>query len=341
MTASCESRPSAVSLALRYATGFTFAYLLTTAELIATVVSLCAQTHSAASSLLDRANLIPLIVAVAVGTVAIAIAAYRGIIGTARWYAAGLVPDDAQRQRANTVLHRQALVVITVWLFGAAILIAGNRQPIPASLVGLSAIFGALSTVSTGILFTQRGYRPLAAAASADHIGRTTTPGVRTRLVLMWVMNSALPSVFIVVLIVCRHMGWFMPKAASVDIPVVVVSLVSLGLGLRALIGAAGIVLLLIGAGLYGYQHLQEQRAREKARLELQAAELAAAVQLCDAGSHAVAWKQFTAVAASRPGDAAVRTAREDCGMRWLREMRVVGDKQTFSEQVEDRKSVV
>ncbi len=236
MTEPATTRPSAVSLALRYATGFTFAYLLTTAELVATVVSLCAETHSAASSLLDRANLVPLIVAVTAGTIAIGIGGYRGLIGTARWYAAGLIPDDAQRRRANAVLHRQTVVVFTVWLFGAAILIAGNRQPIPASLVGLSALFGALSTVSTGILFTQRGYRPLASAASQDHVGRATTPGVRARLVLMWVMNSALPSVFIVVLIVCRHMGWFMPKAASVDIPVVVVSLVSLGLGLRALI---------------------------------------------------------------------------------------------------------
>lgn len=236
MTAPAESRPSAVSVALRYATGFTFAYLLTAAELVATVVSLCAQTHSAASSLLSRANLVPLIIALAVGTIAVGIGGYRGIISTARWYAAGRVPDGAQRRRANTVLHRQALVIVTVWLFGAAVLIAGNRQPIPAALVGLSAVFGALSTVSTGILFTQRGYRPLAAAARTDHVGRAMTPGVRTRLVLMWVMNSALPSVFIVILIVCRHMGWFMPKSASVDIPVVVVSLVSLGLGLRALI---------------------------------------------------------------------------------------------------------
>lgn len=172
MTAPAESRPSAVSVALRYATGFTFAYLLTAAELVATVVSLCAQTHSAASSLLSRANLVPLIIALAVGTIAVGIGGYRGIISTARWYAAGRVPDGAQRRRANTVLHRQALVIVTVWLFGAAVLIAGNRQPIPAALVGLSAVFGALSTVSTGILFTQRGYRPLAAAARTDHVGR-------------------------------------------------------------------------------------------------------------------------------------------------------------------------
>ncbi|WP_298829102.1 toll/interleukin-1 receptor domain-containing protein [uncultured Piscinibacter sp.] len=104
---------------------------------------------------------------------------------------------------------------------------------------------------------------------------------------------------------------------------------------LRRWIGAAGILVLVAAAVLYGIQHTQEKRAQEKARVELQTAELAAVVQLCEAGSHAVAWKQFATLLASRPGDDAVRIAREDCGMRWLREMRIAGDKETFSALVE------
>jgi hypothetical protein len=138
-----------------------------------------------------------------------------------------------------------------------------------------------------------------------------------------------------------RSVTLLQPRGDTVAETVAAVDRMRRGVPLRAMIGAAGIVLLAIGAGLYGYQHIQEQRAKEKARLELQAAELAAAVQLCDAGSHAVAWKQFIAVVAARPGDEAVRLAREDCGMRWLREMRVVGDKQTFSELVEQVQPVL
>lgn len=94
---------------------------------------------------------------------------------------------------------------------------------------------------------------------------------------------------------------------------------------------AAGAALLLAAAGAYyAYDTAEQKRAQEKARIELQAAELAAAVQLCEAGSHAVAWKQFETIVAARPGDEVVRTAREDCGMRWLREARVAGDKETF-----------
>lgn len=101
-------------------------------------------------------------------------------------------------------------------------------------------------------------------------------------------------------------------------------------LPVRAWLVAAA-VLTLAAAGAYlAYDHAEQKRAQEKARAELQAAELAAAVQLCEAGSHAVAWKQFDALIGTRPGDEAVRTGREDCGMRWLREARVAGEKETF-----------
>ena len=101
----------------------------------------------------------------------------------------------------------------------------------------------------------------------------------------------------------------------------------------------ATLVLLLVALGaFFVHQHAEQQRAAEKARLERQAAELAAAVQLCEAGSQAVAWKQFEAIAAARPDDAAARTAREDCAMRWLREARlsgdIQGDKASFSDLV-------
>jgi adenylate cyclase len=229
-------RPSAVSIALRYAAGFTSAYLLTTAEVVATVVALCVETHSAASSLLSRSNLLPLIVVVAAGTVVVAVGGYRGSIDSARWYAAGLVPDADQRRRTIDILHRQAVVVAAVWAFGGATLITVNRQAVPATLLAVTTVFGALSTTSTGILFTQRVFRPLVAAATQDYLGRATTPGVLVRLVAMWVMNSLAPSLFIVVLIICRHMGWFMPTTASVDVPIVVVSVVAMVLGLRSLI---------------------------------------------------------------------------------------------------------
>lgn len=95
------------------------------------------------------------------------------------------------------------------------------------------------------------------------------------------------------------------------------------------LVALAAVVLAAAGAYV-AYDRAEQKRAQDKARTELQAAELAAAIQLCEAGSHAVAWQQFETLVAGRPGEEAVRTAREDCGMRWLREARVAGEKETF-----------
>ncbi|MFT3664860.1 toll/interleukin-1 receptor domain-containing protein [Piscinibacter sp.] len=95
------------------------------------------------------------------------------------------------------------------------------------------------------------------------------------------------------------------------------------------LIGAVTLALL-AGALFIVQQRVEQQRAAERARLEHEAAELGAAVQLCEAGNHAVAWKQFEAMADRRPADDALRVAREDCGMRWLREARVAGDTASF-----------
>ena len=229
-------RPSAASIVGRYTAGLVFAHLMTTAEVVAIVVSLCAETFSAARSLLNRGELMLLIAVVVTGTVFIAVMAYRGIIGTATWYAAGLIPDEAQRRTAIDIGRWQSGLVIVVWLASAAALIVANHQLVPGILIALAAMFGALSTVSTSLLFTQRVSRPLVAAASRDQSGRSTAPGVLARLVAMWVINSALPSLVIAILVICRHTGWLIPTTASVDIPVVVLAVVSVALGLRALI---------------------------------------------------------------------------------------------------------
>lgn len=99
-------------------------------------------------------------------------------------------------------------------------------------------------------------------------------------------------------------------------------------------LSAAAVLLLVAVAAAWGVQRWQQQRAAEQARLEWRAAELAAAAQLCDSGSHAVAWDQFNRIVDADPADAAARRAREDCGMRWLREMRTTSDKESFSAQV-------
>jgi hypothetical protein len=91
----------------------------------------------------------------------------------------------------------------------------------------------------------------------------------------------------------------------------------------------AGVVLVLIAATAIAY--FWQQRAAENRRVAL---EIGSAAELCTGGAHAAAWQRFGELATRSAEREDLRLAREQCGMRWLREIRVQVGKQTFSEIV-------
>ena len=99
-----------------------------------------------------------------------------------------------------------------------------------------AVLFGASATVCTGFLFTQRALRTLMVSATADFEHAERAPGVRARLTLMWTMCSALPGAGIVLLVVLRANGWIIQRDAPIEVPVMVLALVAVVLGLRAMI---------------------------------------------------------------------------------------------------------
>jgi tetratricopeptide (TPR) repeat protein len=92
----------------------------------------------------------------------------------------------------------------------------------------------------------------------------------------------------------------------------------------------AGGVLVVAGLGFAGYSQWNKQRVAQA-----QAATLAAtAQQLCESKDHALAWQRYDEAIARYPELQSLRVSREDCGMRWLREIRVREGKETFTDIV-------
>jgi adenylate cyclase len=249
-----ESRDSGASTAhvgMRYAAGLTSAFLLTTGEVIAVVYSLSGQIVGGAAVLRTPVSLVVVVAAVALGSIGTAVAGYRIISPSLRWYLPGVEPDEGQRRSAVSIARRQSAVLLAAWVVGASVLIVAHftvaRQtvahlPVERAVVFLiigAAAVGCTSSVSSSFLFTQRIVRPIVAAASKEFVSRETAPGIAARLVMMWVVTSALPSATIAILILGRANGWFIPSTASLDIPIVVLISVSVFLGLRALIVVA------------------------------------------------------------------------------------------------------
>ncbi|WP_395311700.1 adenylate/guanylate cyclase domain-containing protein [Mycobacterium sp. AMU20-3851] len=223
--------------AVRFTAGLVFAHLLTSAEVVIVLVSLGRQHRIEAEILLPEADLGRLLAVVSLGTVLAAIGGYRIIAPSLRWFEAGAEPDARQRRAAIDMIRHQSILLMAIWLLSGAVFIvtSGVTGWLPILLIEVAVLFGGVSTASSSLLFTQRVTRPLVAAASRDFDGRVTAPGVQARLVLMWTLTTALPSITIAALVVCRANGWLIPQSASVDVPVVLLSLVSVFLGLRTL----------------------------------------------------------------------------------------------------------
>jgi class 3 adenylate cyclase len=219
------------SLVVRYATGLAFAYLLSAAEVVAIVISVCRQTVVEAGSVLTVENLVATIAIVLVGTLSVGLS---GIALVAR----ALNRETTGPRKPPNITRRQSAILSTPWAIAAAVIIPLNIDGGVRVFLLLvaSMMFGTTATVCTGFLFTQRALRSLMIAATWDLDHAERAPGVRARLILMWTMCSALPGAGIVVLVMLRANGWIVQRDAPIEVPVLVLALVAVVLGMRAMI---------------------------------------------------------------------------------------------------------
>lgn len=206
--------------------------------MVAIVVSLGGQTVTGAQSVFDTKNLAAAVALVIFGTVTVVVGGMAIVAPLLRWFASGREPTENERRAALNISLRQTVILLAPWAVAAAVLIPLNVDGgVRVSLVIIfSIMFGATASISTGFLFTQRTLRPLLAAAAADLDTGPIAPGVRARLILMWTVCTALPGLAIALLILMRRNGWLIEQAASVEVPVMVLAIIGVVLGLRAMI---------------------------------------------------------------------------------------------------------
>lgn len=216
-------------LITRYATGLTSAYLLTLAEVVAIVAAL------AGRSVMTTGNVVTLAAIGVVGTATVAAGAVAILRPSVRWLSAGKRPTPAEIATTAKTMRRQAAITVAPWLLTAAILVPLNLHAAASVFVVLTTalLFGAIATVSTGFLFTLRTLRPILAGVPAD-ADRPAVPGVRARLLLVWVVCTALPGSAIAVLLVLRSRDWLLDQSTPIELALLVLALVAVVLGLRS-----------------------------------------------------------------------------------------------------------
>ncbi len=226
---------SARRLSIQYAFTLAVAYLLAVVEAAAILIPLRGHTSAPIDAGFPRIAILVSLIAVAV--TGVVVAGIASLAPTLRWYVPGDVPTTPQREAAMRLPGRQSAILAVAWAGSGGTFmllnLAGAKFLLP---IALGAVLGAPAAIGTGMLLSQRILRPIMGVATLGHEPRLMVPGVYARLVLMWFMCSACPIGIIAALVALRSYGWLFDKSASLDAPILVVSLAALVLGLITMI---------------------------------------------------------------------------------------------------------
>ena len=236
--AAAAQRATGRKMAIRYAAGLACGHLIGSADAAAIVIPLHGQFAGDARAYFAPISLITATVIVALGTVAVAAGGIANLVPVLRWFVTQQQPNSEQRRSAMRLLGRQSMILAVVWaVSGVTYLLLNLDGLAPLWLPTLLAVvFGGSAAASLSLLLTQRSLRPIMLAATQGTEGLVVAPSVLTRLVGMWLLGSGLPSLAIAGLVLTRSNGWILQKTGSVEMPILVVTLVAILIGLPVMI---------------------------------------------------------------------------------------------------------
>jgi class 3 adenylate cyclase len=225
-------------LAVNYASRLAGAYLLSITASVAILIPLGSEALLGTQNYFTPKNIIGSAVLVTAGTIVAAVGGAINILPTLRWFSPGREPDERQRKALTRLLARQSVLLLGIWAVSGAISILLNVEGGIGIIVptALGVVLGGSAASGIGLLLTMNIVRPILAAATQTSERLIAAPGVLARLILLWLLCSALPCAVIVALVVVRSNGWLIPKTASVEIAVLVVALAAVLLGLPTMI---------------------------------------------------------------------------------------------------------
>jgi adenylate cyclase len=233
-----SQRATGRNLALRYAAGLACGHLIGCADAAAIVIPLHGQYVGKAQAYFAPSSLITAAIIVVLGAAAVAGGGVANLVPVLRWFVGGQQPNADQRRSAMRLLTRQSILLAVVWATSGLTYLVLNLAGMTALWVPtlLAVVFGGSAAASLSLLLTQRSLRLIMVAATQGTEGLVVAPSVFTRLVGMWLLGSGLPCLAIAGLVLTRSNGWIIQKTGSIEMPILVVTLVAILIGLPVMI---------------------------------------------------------------------------------------------------------
>lgn len=184
-------------------------------------------------------NFPDIVTAIVVGIVANVVLGTLMLRPQIRWFVSGERADHARRLAVQRIPIMQVLTATVGWAASVLtyIVMAADTLTL-ATLLGVAVAFtlAGMSSACLTYLFVERASRPLMMVAlAADPVARVVH-GVRTRMLAVWAVSSAVPMLGLLILNVGRRADLLAPVAGPVDWASVVLALVGLASGARIIV---------------------------------------------------------------------------------------------------------
>ncbi|MGU3432653.1 adenylate/guanylate cyclase domain-containing protein [Actinomycetes bacterium M1A6_2h] len=152
----------------------------------------------------------------------------------ARWLHDGGPPDIETATAIIRLPLRQLGVHSVLWALGAAVFVTVNAPAGPALtvIVAIAVTFGGLATCSLGYLVAERFLRPITASVmESTALSDKAALGVRFRVLLIWVLSTAIPVLGLGLIGLGRLLGVVIPPGADLSPAMVSLAAVALCVG--------------------------------------------------------------------------------------------------------------
>ncbi|OBF24065.1 adenylate/guanylate cyclase domain-containing protein [Mycobacterium kubicae] len=141
---------------------------------------------------------------------------------------------ELARSRALRMPFYRTLISMAAWAVGSVVFIVASWSVArnAAPIVAVATALGATATAIIGYLQSERVLRPVAVAALRSGVPeKLKAPGVILRLMLAWVLSTAVPLVAIVLAVVSDKVSLLHASAEKLFNPILLLALAALGIG--------------------------------------------------------------------------------------------------------------
>lgn len=187
---------------------------------------------------LGAPNFPSVVIAIIVGliiNVALGLAVFKPQL---RWFVSGRPADHARRRAVQRIPIHQVMTTLIAWAVAVLSYVLTANELTAKTVVGVSVAFmlAGFSSSCITYIFAESAARPLAVVALQDNPAHHVMHGVRSRMIAVWAVSSAVPMLGLLIINGGRWAGMLPPAPGPVDWATVVLALVGLAAGARVVV---------------------------------------------------------------------------------------------------------